>query len=36
MRRAAKAQGMMDLRSDGLAKVAMGNTTLEEVSRVVA
>jgi type IV pilus assembly protein PilB len=36
LRRVAIEQGMMDLRSDGLAKVAMGDTTLEEVARVVA
>ena len=33
--RVAMGQGMMDLRSDGLAKVALGTTTLSEVSRVV-
>jgi type IV pilus assembly protein PilB len=33
--RVAMSQGMMDLRSDGLAKVALGTTTLSEVSRVV-
>ncbi|WP_205745744.1 GspE/PulE family protein [Egibacter rhizosphaerae] len=31
----AKAQGMRTLREDGLAKALMGQTTLEEVSRVV-
>jgi type IV pilus assembly protein PilB len=36
IRRVALAQGMISLRSDGLAKVAQGRTTLEEVSRVVA
>ena len=36
VRRCAAEQGMMDLRSDGLAKVALGLTTLSEVSRVVA
>ncbi len=36
MRRAALSQGMIDLRSDALAKVALGHTTLEEVARVVA
>ena len=36
VRRVATEQGMMDLRSDGLAKVALGLTTLSEVSRVVA
>ena len=36
LRRVATEQGMMDLRSDGLAKVALGNTTLAEVARVVA
>ncbi len=36
VRRVAAEQGMMDLRSDGLAKVALGLTTLTEVSRVVA
>ncbi|MEY2445660.1 MAG: type pilus assembly protein PilB [Ilumatobacteraceae bacterium] len=35
VRRVATDQGMMDLRSDGLAKVALGTTTLSEVSRVV-
>jgi type IV pilus assembly protein PilB len=32
----AQAQGMRTLREDGLAKVLMGDTTLEEVARVVA
>ena len=36
VRRTAVAQGMITLRQDGLAKVAAGRTTLEEVSRVVA
>ena len=36
VRHTATAQGMMCLRSDGLAKVALGMTSLEEVSRVVA
>ncbi len=36
IRRVATEQGMMELRSDGLAKVALGTTTLQEVSRVVA
>jgi type IV pilus assembly protein PilB len=36
LRRVAMDQGMMDLRSDGLAKVALGTTTLQEVARVVA
>ena len=36
VRRVAVDQGLMDLRSDGLAKVALGLTTLSEVSRVVA
>ena len=36
IRRVATAQGMIGLRQDGLAKVALGRTTLEEVSRVVA
>jgi type IV pilus assembly protein PilB len=36
LRRVAVDQGMMDLRSDGLAKVALGTTTLQEVARVVA
>jgi type IV pilus assembly protein PilB len=36
VRRVAVEQGLMDLRSDGLAKVALGLTTLSEVSRVVA
>jgi type IV pilus assembly protein PilB len=36
LRRVATAQGMMDLRADGLAKVALGTTTLQEVARVVA
>jgi type IV pilus assembly protein PilB len=35
VRRLAEDQGMLDLRSDGLAKVALGITTLSEVSRVV-
>jgi type IV pilus assembly protein PilB len=33
---AAREQGMRSLREDGLAKVLMGLTTLEEVARVVA
>ncbi len=36
IRRVALEQGMVPLRQDGLDKVARGNTTLEEVSRVVA
>jgi type IV pilus assembly protein PilB len=36
VRRVAESQGMIDLRSDALAKVALGHTTLEEVARVVA
>ena len=36
IRRVATDQGMMELRADGLAKVALGTTTLQEVSRVVA
>jgi type IV pilus assembly protein PilB len=36
IRRVAVAQGMIGLRQDALAKVAVGRTTLEEVSRVVA
>jgi type IV pilus assembly protein PilB len=36
LRRVATEQGMMDLRSDGLAKVALGYTSLAEVARVVA
>jgi type IV pilus assembly protein PilB len=36
IRRLAIEQGMIPLRQDGLAKVAAGRTTLEEVSRVVA
>jgi type IV pilus assembly protein PilB len=36
LRQVAIEQGMMELRRDGLAKVALGRTTLEEVSRVVA
>jgi type IV pilus assembly protein PilB len=36
IRRQALEQGMIPLRHDGLAKVAAGRTTLEEVSRVVA
>jgi type IV pilus assembly protein PilB len=35
IRRIALEQGMVSLRTDGLAKVAQGRTTLEEVSRVV-
>jgi type IV pilus assembly protein PilB len=31
----ARAQGMRTLREDGLAKVLMGDTTLEEIARVV-
>jgi type IV pilus assembly protein PilB len=31
----ASAQGMRTLREDGLAKVLLGRTTLEEVARVV-
>jgi type IV pilus assembly protein PilB len=34
--KAAREEGMETLRSDGLAKVAMGLTTLEEIFRVVA
>ena len=33
--RTARSQGMTTLREDGLAKVALGRTTLEEVSRVI-
>ena len=36
VRRVAIDQGMVNLRADGLAKVALGITTLTEVSRVVA
>ena len=36
IRRTGVEQGMITLRQDGLAKVAAGRTTLEEVSRVVA
>jgi type IV pilus assembly protein PilB len=35
VRRVAINQGMVELRTDGLAKVALGITTLPEVSRVV-
>jgi type IV pilus assembly protein PilB len=31
----ASAQGMRTLREDGLAKVLLGHTTLEEIARVV-
>jgi type IV pilus assembly protein PilB len=34
LRRAAKAQGMRNLREDGLQKVAAGMTTVEEIARV--
>jgi type IV pilus assembly protein PilB len=34
--RTARAQGMHTLREDGLAKVLLGETTLEEIARVVA
>jgi len=34
--RVARSQGMQTLRDDGLAKVAEGTTTLEEIFRVVA
>ncbi|CAN5921191.1 N/A [soil metagenome] len=33
---AARAAGMTTLREDGLAKVLMGHTTLEEIARVIA
>jgi type IV pilus assembly protein PilB len=36
IREAARRQGMLMLREDGLAKVLMGQTTLEEIARVVA
>ena len=35
MGRLAREQGMQTLRDDGLAKVALGLTTLEEIFRVV-
>jgi type IV pilus assembly protein PilB len=36
VRKAAKATGMRTLREDGLAKVAQGQTTVEEIMRVTA
>ncbi len=36
LRRTALEQGMISLRRDGLRKVGMGQTTFEEVSRVIA
>jgi type IV pilus assembly protein PilB len=36
IRRTAVDEGMITLRQDGLAKVEMGRTTIEEISRVVA
>ena len=36
MRRAALENGMIPLREDGLRKVALGLTTIEEISRVIA
>ena len=36
IKKTARAQGMLTLREDGLHKVAQGDTTLEEIFRVVA
>jgi type IV pilus assembly protein PilB len=36
IREAARAEGMLTLWEDGLAKVLMGQTTLKEIARVVA
>jgi type IV pilus assembly protein PilB len=36
IREVARHDGMLSLREDGLAKVLMGHTTLEEIARVVA
>lgn len=36
IRDAARAEGMLTLREDGLAKVLLGQTTLKEIARVIA
>jgi type IV pilus assembly protein PilB len=36
IREAARAEGMLTLREDGLAKVLLGHTTLKEIARVIA
>jgi type IV pilus assembly protein PilB len=36
VREAARAEGMLTLREDGLAKVLLGQTTLKEIARVIA
>jgi type IV pilus assembly protein PilB len=36
IREVARHDGMLSLREDGLAKVLMSHTTLEEIARVIA